>query len=463
MWSIAELIVAPATVPGSGARAIVRLAGDALDGLLPRLFAAAAWPRPGMAPRAVAATLARDGLARDWGELPVQVLVWPGPGGPIGGPLAEVQLPASVPLVDAVVAEACRHGARLARGGEFTLRGFLAGRLDLVQAEAVLGVVDARTPEDLGLALDRLAGGMGRTLERVRGEVLDLLADVEAGIDFADESAPDRVPVGPEWPALAARIDACGAAIAAAAARLSGRDAAAADLPRVVLAGAANVGKSSLFNALVGRAAALVADEVGTTRDWIEARLTGASGRSWLLVDVAGCEAAPTAGAGRGDPLGAEAQARAAAEVVRADIVVVCRDACAPAAPPLPPYAGCRIDVITRSDRAAPVEFGSGAIVTSAATGAGLATLAAAIDAAVAALPPPASATLRMRVAAATASAAVAEARVLVDSVAAGQGGDEAVLAGSLRAAADALADATGATIATDLLDRIFSRHCIGK
>jgi tRNA modification GTPase len=324
-------------------------------------------------------------------------------------------------------------------------------------------VVDARTPEDLGLALDRLAGGMGRTLERVRGEVLDLLADVEAGIDFADESAPDRVPVGPEWPALAARIDACGAAIAAAAARLSGRDAAAADLPRVVLAGAANVGKSSLFNALVGRAAALVADEVGTTRDWIEARLTGASGRSWLLVDVAGCEAAPTAGAGRGDPLGAEAQARAAAEVVRADIVVVCRDACAPAAPPLPPYAGCRIDVITRSDRAAPVEFGSGAIVTSAATGAGLATLAAAIDAAVAALPPPASATLRMRVAAATASAAVAEARVLVDSVAAGQGGDEAVLAGSLRAAADALADATGATIATDLLDRIFSRHCIGK
>ena len=97
MWHPDDLIVAPATVPGSGARAIVRLAGDALDGLLPRLFAAAAWPRPGMAPRAVAATLARDGLARDWGELPVHVLVWPGPGGPIGGPLAEVQLPASAP------------------------------------------------------------------------------------------------------------------------------------------------------------------------------------------------------------------------------------------------------------------------------------------------------------------------------------------------------------------------------
>jgi tRNA modification GTPase len=463
MWSIDELIVAPATVPGSGTRAIVRLAGDALDRLLPRLFTADAWPRRGDPPRAVSATLAREGLARDWGALPIHVLVWPGPGGPIGGPLAEAQLPASVPLVDAVVAEACRHGARLARGGEFTLRGFLAGRLDLVQAEAVLGVVDARTPEDLGLALDRLAGGMGRTLERVRGDVLDLLADVEAGIDFADESAPDGVPAGPVWPVMAARIDACGAALAEAAARLSGRDAAAGDLPRVVLAGRANVGKSSLFNAVVGRAAALVADEVGTTRDWIEARVTGTSGRSWLLVDVAGCEAAPTTGDARHDPLGAEAQARGAAEVARADVVVVCRDACDPAAPELPPFDGRRIDVVTRSDRVAAVEVGFGAIVTSAATGAGLAALGAAIDAAVASLAPPASATLRMRVAAAAAAAAVAEARVLVESVAAGHGADEAVLAGSLRAAADALAEATGAAIATDLLDRIFSRHCIGK
>lgn len=462
MWSIDELIVAPATVPGSGARAIVRLAGDALGALLPQLFTAVRWPRCGEAPRGVAATLARDGLGRDWGELPLHVLVWPGPGGPIGGPLAEVQLPASVPLVDAVVAEACRCGCRLARGGEFTLRGFLAGRLDLVQAEAVLGVVDARTPEELSLALDRLAGGMGQTLERVRGEVLDLLADVEAGIDFADESAPDGVPAGPAWPELTTRIDACIAAIAAASARLAGRDATAGDLPRVVLAGRANVGKSSLFNALLGRAAALVADEVGTTRDWLEARVTGASGRGWLLVDVAGWETG-AAGDTRCDPLAAEAQTRAAAEVMRADVVVACRDACDPAAPAVPAAAGRRIDVITRSDRVAGVGHGSDAIITSAVTGAGLESLAAAIDAAVATLPPSASATLRMRVAAAAATVALAEARSLVHEVAAGQGADEAVLAGSLRAAADALAEATGAAIATDLLDRIFSRHCIGK
>ena len=463
MWSVDELIVAPATVPGGGGRAIVRLAGDALEGLLPRLFTADRWPRHGDAPRAVAATLAREGLARDWGELPLHVLVWPGPGGPIGGPLAEAQLPASVPLVDAVVAEACRHGARLARGGEFTLRGFLAGRLDLVQAEAVLGVVDARTPEELGFALDRLAGGMGRSLERLRGEVLDLLADVEAGIDFADESIPDGVPAAQPWPALAARIEACGAAIDESAARLSGRDAAAGDLPRVVLMGRANIGKSSLFNALVGRRAALVADEVGTTRDWIEARVTGGAGRDWMLVDVAGWDAAVAIGDARSDPLGIEAQARAAAEAARADVVVVCRDAVDSVGPLVPPFIGRRIDVITRSDLGDAVDAGADAIVTSVVTGAGLATLVAAIDAVVAVLPPPASATLRMRVAAAAAAAAIAAAHDQAGAIAEGRGVDEAIVAGSLRAAADALAEATGAAIASDLLDRIFSRHCIGK
>ena len=128
MWSAHELIVAPATVAGCGGRAVVRLAGESLDVVLSRLFRpiAAGFARPGERPRVVAARLADD-LAREWGAVDVDVLHWPGPAGPIGGPLAEVQLPCSGPLVDAVVTEACRHGARLARGGEFTLRGFLAG------------------------------------------------------------------------------------------------------------------------------------------------------------------------------------------------------------------------------------------------------------------------------------------------------------------------------------------------
>jgi tRNA modification GTPase len=460
MWSADELIVAPATVPGAGARAIVRIAGDGLADLLPQLVAARDWPRRGERPRVVHAVLAADGLGGDWGELPVEVLIWPGPGGPIGGLLAEVQLPASAPLVDAVIAEACRLGARLARGGEFTLRAFLAGRLDLVQAEAVLGVVDARTPEELASALDRLGGGAGAALAGVRGDLLDLLADIEASIDFADEATPDAVPAAPAWPAIAARLERCGTAVERVAATLAGRDAAAGDLPRVVLVGRPNVGKSSLFNAVVGRSAAVVADEQGTTRDWLEARVAGGLGRDWLLVDLAGLDGAEHRG---GDEIAAEAQARARAEIARADVVVSCHDAADRRPPPhLAGPGGC-LTVITRVDRAAGGGDVAASIATSAVTGAGIADLRAAIDAAVAGLPTPASATLRMRVAAGAAAAALAEARRLVAAAGDGHGIDEAVVAGSLHMAAEALAEATGAAMGSDLLDRIFSRHCIGK
>ncbi|MFM7207552.1 MAG: GTPase [Planctomycetaceae bacterium] len=460
MWSASELIVAPATVPGPGARAIVRLAGERLDDLLRRMFAVrdAAWPAGGEAPRVVHAAFAATGLRDAWGELGVEILCWPGPGGPVGGPLAEVQLPASAPLVDAVVAEACRLGARLARGGEFTLRAFLAGRLDLVQAEAVLGVVDARSPAELAAALDRLAGGAGAALDRARGELLDLLADIEAAIDFADEAIPDAVPAAPDWRSLAARLAGCRHTVETVAATLAGRDASAAGLPRVVLAGPPNIGKSSLFNAVVGRDAALVADEVGTTRDSVDARVVAGRGRPWVLVDVAGVGEAP---APRAAPAAA-AREQAQAEIARADVVLACRDGAAAAAEPV---AGgtVRIPVITRCDRGRPTAVQPEAIATSAATGKGVAELVAAIDSAVARLPPPASATLRMRAAAEAAARALGEAQRSVAAASAGLPIDEAMVAASLRTGVESLADATGAAIGGDLLDRIFSRHCIGK
>jgi len=455
MFSAHELIVAPATAAGPGARAIVRLAGDGLDGLLARLFAAAppGFAAPGAAPRVVAARLASDGLGRDWGALPVEVLHWPGPAGPIGGPLAEVQLPCSAPLVEAVVAEACRHGARLAKGGEFTLRAFLAGRLDLLQAETVLAVVDARTPAELAAALDRMAGGAGATVQRVRDALLDLLADVEAAIDFADEATPDAVPVAPRW-TLAGRLEAGRDALAAAATHLANRGGGTDALPRVVLVGRPNVGKSSLFNTLVGREAALVADDAGTTRDWIEAPLAAAG---CLLVDLAGV---PEAAAG--DAVTAAAVAAAREQLDRADVIVGCRDAAAGAElvdglPAVP-----RIAVLTRCDRAARWPAEGGGIATSAATGRGIEPLRAAIVAAVAGLPARgSSATLRMAVGVAAARAAL-DAAIIAARVE-GRGGDEALIAGHVRRAVDVLGEITGAAIGTDLIDRIFSRHCIGK
>jgi tRNA modification GTPase len=462
MWSAHELIVAPATVPGPGARAIVRMAGEGLDRVLRALLAAESpgWPAAGEQPRVVRATLAAQGLGREWGELSIDVLVWPGPGGPIGGPLAELQLPASPHLVDAVVVEACRLGARLARGGEFTLRAFLAGRLDLVQAEAVLGVVDALTPAELSAALDRMAGGAGRALAAVRDELLDLLADVEASIDFADEATPDAVPVAPVWHEIARRLDDCRESIDRVSAALAARDSAATDLPRVALVGPPNIGKSSLFNALAGRDAALVADEPGTTRDWLEARITATPGGDHVLVDLAGLDAA----CDRRDEIGAAAQAAAVAEIRRADVVVLCRDAGTALAPPPADHPGIRIDVITRCDRGSAAAPVSAAIATSAHTGAGIDRLRDAIRGAVVSLPPRGSpATVRMAVGASAASTAIDATMARARAAAAGAAIDEAVVAASIRTAVESLADVTGAAIGTELLDRIFSRHCIGK
>jgi len=391
------------------------------------------------------------------------VLHWPGPGGPIGGPLAEVQLPCSAPLVAAVVAEACRHGARLARGGEFTLRAFLAGRLDLLQAEAVLGVVDARTPEELAAALDRMAGGAGGALGTSRAALLDLLADIEATIDFADETTPDAVPVADvaAWRAIKPRLEAEQRTLAEVATHLASRGVGSGDLPRVVLVGRPNVGKSSLFNTLVGRDAALVADEAGTTRDWIGARLEGA-GTACLLVDLAGIDQSAAAGT-----VAAAAEAVARAEIARADALVVCRDATDAGPLPALPADIPTISVLTRADRAADTQAGSdtapdktAAIATSVRDRRGIDELRGAILAAVAGLEARGpTATVRMRVGVEAACGEIAAAR----AAAGGALRDEAVVAGHLGRAVEAIDAATGRHLAADLLDRIFERHCIGK
>ena len=107
-----------------------------------------------------------------------------------GQPVAEIHTIGSPPLLQMMLRALCAAGARLAGPGEFTLRAFLAGRIDLTQAEAVLGVIDADDGPALDAALGQLAGGLARPLHRLRDDLLDLLAHVEAGFDFADEDLP---------------------------------------------------------------------------------------------------------------------------------------------------------------------------------------------------------------------------------------------------------------------------------
>ena len=452
-----ELIVAPATVAGSGARAIVRLSGEGLTRLLGELVVPEvddAFVVPGPA-RCVAARLGGE-LAAVWGPLAVDVLWWPGPAGPTGGPLAELQLPASGPLVDAIIAAACGHGARLARGGEFSLRSFLAGRIDLVQAEAVLAVVDARTPDELATALDRMAGGAGRRLHAVREALLDLLADIEAVIDFSDEHSPDHVAAADVafWQAVDGRVATALRTLDEVAAHVTARDAAAGDLPRVVLVGRPNIGKSSLFNALAGGSAALVADEAGTTRDWIAARFD-AEGTAAVLVDLAGIDGGAALG-----PVAAAAIRTAEAEVARADVLIVCRDASDPGDVPAIPAGVERIDVLTRCDLGAVGSACAGAMLTSSHERLGIDDVRRAIIAAVQRLEPRGpTATLRMRVGVEEARAEIRRAQVSAGAA----GRDEALVAGHLGRAVVAIGTITGRDMGDDLLDRIFERHCIGK
>ena len=472
MWDPDDLIVAPATLPGRGVRSIVRLSGRGLDDLLAGLFLL---PRDlPTRPGSIAATFHPVGLAAEWGSVPVEILRWPGPAGPTGGALAEVQLPCSQPMVEAVVAEACRQGARLARGGEFTLRGFLAGKLDLLQAEAVLAVVDARTPDELADALDRLAGGIGRDLHAVRERLLDLTADVEAAIDFADERGPDSLGLAATevWRGIADELGEISGALGAIGAKIESRDAGTVGrLPRVVLAGPPNIGKSSLYNALLGRDAALVADERGTTRDWLGAVMSGevAEGTvEWFLVDTAGVpEGEATAGPEEASDPAWAAVDRAVAEAERAEIVLRCRDAAVgqgeEASFPFQRDRKGGIDVVTRSDRSESEAFAGDVIATSAVTGRGIDRLRTAIAESVAALPRHGGAAERMRAGVAAARAAVDDGLAIAAQGLAGGAAEEPLLAEALMVAIDALGEVTGATIGTDLLDRIFSRHCIGK
>src|SRR5262249_45075476 len=150
--------------------------------------------------------------------------------------------------------------------GEFTLRAFLAGRIDLTQAEAVLGVIDAAGRQELDAALAQLSGGLAAPLAQLRGGLLDVLAHLEAVLDFTDG---DIEFISREE--LQSQVAAAQAEVERLASQMQARGE-AASATRAVLIGAPNVGKSSLYNALTGQAA-LVSQQAGTTRDYLTARL----------------------------------------------------------------------------------------------------------------------------------------------------------------------------------------------
>ncbi|MFH5806521.1 tRNA modification GTPase [Alienimonas sp. DA493] len=430
-----EPIAAPASAPGGAARALVRLSGPGTPRLLRTLFTPAEPAAyPGRGARRFEGELKLDAFPA---PVPAAALVWPTDRSYTGQPSAELHLPGSPPVVEATLAALHAAGFRPAGPGEFTLRAFLAGRIGLTEAEAVLGVVDAADPEELHTALNQLSGGVSNRLAPVRSDLMDLLADLEAGLDFAEEDVSFIEP-----DVLRERIEAGRSAIAALAADAAGRSV-STTAPRVVLAGPPNAGKSSLFNALCGRPAALVSPTAGTTRDAVSETIR--LGEATVeLIDTAGEEAA-------GDDLSAAAQARRAETLSTADLMLHC----VPPGGAVPEEAG--LVIYTKADLRAEEPDGP---CVSAATGAGLAELKTALAAALERAEP------RRHLTGATAArggAALNEAAAALEAAAATvELGDELVAA-ELRTAIDALGEVLGVVYHDDLLGRIFGRFCIGK
>lgn len=440
---IHDTIAAIASPPGPGIRGLVRISGPGTFELLDAIFIADPPGRPPRVPMIRPGSLNVAGLRR---PLAVLLARWPGPRTYTGQDLAEIHTVGAPPILQRVLETCLARGARLAEPGEFTMRAFLGGRLDLTSAEAVLGVIDARSRDQLDRALRQLAGGLAGPIRRLRDRLLDILAHLEAGLDFVDEDDVD--PIGRAL--LVEELSGAAGDLRSIAESFRDRDRPGVGLPRVVLVGPPNAGKSRLFNALVGEARAIVSHVAGTTRDYLSAPCDF-DGVAAELVDTAGIEDAD-------HPIESQAQALRAAQVAGADVLLACLPSHAAGAPlVLPQRSHLRVTTMCDLAPSAP-----GSLATSAETGEGLDRLrlavAGALRDAASDGDPLAGSAARCRDGLDRASRAI----VAAGSALALGLGDELV-AVDLRIALDELGKVVGAVVADDILDRIFSRFCIGK
>lgn len=457
MLDVDDTIVAIATPRAGGIRGIVRMTGPDSVRILSTVFhAAVAWEALGTGrPRMVPGHLATGDLL---GEIPCDLYLWPNARSYTRQPAAELHTFGSPPLLDAVLSILCRAGARMARPGEFTMRAFLAGRLDLTQAEAVLGVIDAQSQMELNAALDQLAGGLASPLHSLREQLLELLAHLEAGLDFVEE---DIHFISTEE--LVHQLQMAAASVGELLGQLEGRTDAAGE-PRVVLRGLPNVGKSSLFNALAGLEKSIVSAQASTTRDYISSPIEVA-GRSVLLVDTAGVEQIPESPSFTG-----LVQRMSSNQAQYATLELFCVDS----SRPLTEWeeeritvanssAESRIIVVTKCDQPRQIHLTVPAFEISSHAGTGITQLRRGIAERLDVMLSGESAVMSSTAVRCVDSLRLADESLSRARELARNARGEELVAAELRIALDHLGVVTGAVYTDDILDRIFSRFCIGK
>jgi len=449
-----DTIVALATPPVPSERAIIRFSGPLSWKIATELVQGNSPSPPGNLARGRRwlEGFLKPGVVEEIpgnSRIPVALHLWLPGSGFTRQESVEMHLIGSPPLVEALIEAAVKRGARLARPGEFSMRAFLGGQIDLTQAEAIVAVSSARHQKELEFALERLGGGLRHPVEELRSDLLNLLADLEAGLDFVEEDISFV-----DSRDLLFRLASGMAKLRNLKRRMEERDAKSVR-PQVALCGPPNAGKSTLFNKLMessGEARALVSNLPGTTRDWLvgKGRLPGGLEIEW--VDTAGL------GEESVDDLDRMAQTTTLNLLPRVDLIVFCL---APGQVPFPPHPAWReipiLRVSTRVDETpgAPQER----LAVSSFTGQGLDILLQTVEhqlnqAGQDRLPPLARCQAHMK---------KAEASLKLAHEHAMEGEPTEIVVLELRAALDAMGEMTGAIHTEDLLDRVFSRFCIGK